>query len=79
MKEIDIETAYDMLEEKVDLYTLLKNKFDIIYVLSMSDRKDRRNSIENQFFVLLACEPEQNNIIMNSYTLNLFYNIIIIV
>jgi GR25 family glycosyltransferase involved in LPS biosynthesis len=77
MKEIDIETAYDMLEEKVDLYTLLKNKFDIIYVLSMSDRKDRRNSIENQFFVLLACEPEQNNIIRYFYGTKFKYNNII--
>ena len=31
------------------LQDVLKEKFDICYVLNLSDRKDRRNNMETQF------------------------------
>ena len=59
------------------LQDILKGKFDICYVLNLSDRKDRRNNMETQFKEMNFDNINESTWLRYHYTTKFPYNSLI--
>jgi len=59
------------------LFNVLKSKFDICYVLNLSDRKDRRDNMERQFALMEFENINKSEWLRYHYTTKFPYNTLI--